>query len=344
MCQDVAWDGQIAKLFVLKNKHGMHVTLMDVGATWLSCELLVEGEYREVLLGAETMSTHRLQEAYFGATIGRYANRINQGQFNIGSEKYQLSQNQGANTLHGGTIGFDKRRWQVEHVSVQDVVFSLFSEDGDQGFPGALQVKVTYHLSDDNTLSIEYQASVDKACPVNLTNHAYFNLNGRGREQNCLTHKMKINADKYVPVDNKGIPLGIFKNVQNSSFDFRKYKNIGTDFLADVDQKNVAGYDHSFIINKSQTGLIKNVVEVISADEKVKLCVSTTLPSVHLYTGNYLAGIINPAGGEYQNQAGFALETQFLADAPNHPEWSLPDSILQPNNLYQQKTLFSFHL
>ena len=343
MCEDVAWDGQIAQLFVLKNKQGMQVTLMDVGATWLSCELLIEGEFRDVLLGVDTMATHRTQEAYFGATIGRYANRIKKGQFIIVSQQYQLSQNQGGNTLHGGALGFDKLRWQAKRISEQNVIFTLISKDGDQGFPGTLEAQVSYYLSADNALSIEYQARVDKACPVNLTNHAYFNLNGSAKNQNCLTHKMKINADQYVPVDTSGIPLGAFENVEDSSFDFRNFKNIGADFLCDAEQKKVAGYDHSFIVNGAQSKLKENVVEVISTDEKVKLCVSTTQPSVHLYTGNYLAGIVNRVGGEYQNQAGFALEAQFLADAPNHPEWSFTDSILHPDELYQQQTIFSFH-
>lgn len=343
MCEEVASDGEVAQLFVLKNKQGMQVTLMDIGATWLSCELLVDDDFREILLGVNTFSEHCAQQAYLGATIGRYANRIHKGQFTIGTQQYQLDLNQQGNTLHGGTLGFDKLRWQVKSVSEQEVIFTLLSKDGDQGFPGTLNAQVRYHLSADNSLTIEYQARVDKACPVNLTNHAYFNLDGSCPGQNCLTHKMKINADQYAPVDNSGIPLGVFSKVENSSFDFRAYKNIGADFMADAEQKKVAGYDHSFILNRSSSTLNENVVEVVSSDEKVRLCVSTTQPSVHLYTGNYLSGIVNPAGVEYQNQAGFALEAQFLADAPNHPEWPLGDPILYPGELYQQKTLFSLH-
>jgi len=352
MVTEPALDGKSAQVFVLSNKHGMQVTLMDIGATWLSCELPLDGTLRDVVVGVNTMADHMSQDAYFGATVGRYANRIKNGQFRIGDDRYQVVTNQGQNTLHGGDIGFDKRRWNLEQHSEQEIVFSLVSTDGDQGFPGTLQTKVTYQLSDDNSLTIHYQAKTDKACPVNLTNHAYFNLNGSEAEQDCLTHQMMINADQYVPSDDTGIPTGDFKSVDQTSFDFRRHKEIGCDFFTDADQKLAAGYDHSFIINSYSSTITNSAssvmneraVEVISPDKKVKLTVCTTKPAVHLYTGNYLAGLNNWAGGEYQNQAGFALETQFLADAPNHLEWQQPNPILQPGDLYEHQTRFSFDL
>lgn len=350
MVTEPALDGKPAQVFILSNKHGMQIALMDVGATWLSCELPIDNVLRDVILGANTMADHKVQDAYFGATVGRYANRIKNGQFSIAEDRYQITTNQGQNTLHGGVVAFDKMRWSSEQHSEQEIAFSLVSDHGDQGFPGTLQVKVTYHLSDENGLTIHYQAITDKACPVNLTNHAYFNLNGSEAGQDCLTHQMRINADQYVPSDEAGIPTGNFKSVDKTSFDFRAYKEIGRDFLTDSAQKLAAGYDHSFIINPRSSTIIngtsslmnERAVEVVSPDKKVKLTVCTTKPAVHLYTGNYLAGLNNRTGGQYQNQAGFALETQFLADAPNHHEWLQPNSILEAGDLYEHKTRFSF--
>jgi aldose 1-epimerase len=350
MVTEPALDGKLAKVFVLSNKHGMQVTLMDIGATWLSCELPVDESLRDVLLGVNTMAEHQAQDAYLGATVGRYANRIKNGQFSIGDDSYQIVTNQGQNTLHGGTVGFDKRRWYVEQHSEQEIVFSLASNDGEQGFPGNLLVRVSYHLSDENALTIHYLALSDKACPVNLTNHAYFNLSGGEAGLDCLTHQMMINADQYVPSDETGIPTGDFKSVAQTGFDFRHSKEIGCDFLTDTDQKLAAGYDHSFIINSRSSAITNSTssvmneraVEVISPDKKVKLTVCTTKPAVHLYTGNFLAGLNNRVGGQYQNQAGFALETQFLADAPNHLEWQQPNPILNAGDLYDHKTRFSF--
>jgi len=350
MVIDPALDGKPAQVFILSNKSGMQIALMDIGATWLSCELPLDNGLRDVLLGSNTMADHKVQEAYFGATVGRYANRIKNGQFSLGEEHYQIATNQGSNSLHGGAVGFDKRRWNTELHSEQKIVFSLVSEHDDQGFPGTLQIKLTYHLSDDNALTIHYQAITDKACPVNLTNHAYFNLSGSEAGQVCLTHQMRINADQYVPSDETGIPTGGFKSVDKTSFDFRIHKQIGRDFLTDLDQKLAAGYDHSFIINSLSSASINSpvllmnerAVEVISPDNKVKLTVCTTKPAVHLYTGNYLAGLNNKTDGQYQNQAGFALETQFLADAPNHREWQLPSSILEAGECYEHQTRYSF--
>lgn len=350
MVMEPALDGKLARVFVLSNKHGMQVTLMDIGATWLSCELPVDESLRDVLLGVNTMAEHQSQDAYLGATVGRYANRIKNGQFSIGKDSYQIVTNQGRNALHGGVVGFDKCRWKVDQHSEQKIVFSLVSDDGEQGFPGNFKVNVTYHLSDENALTIHYLGFTDKACPVNLTNHAYFNLNGSEAGQDCLTHQMKINADQYVPSDETGIPTGNFKSVAQTSFDFRHSKEIGCDFLTDLDQQLAAGYDHSFIIKPRSSAIInapssvlnEQAVEVISPDKKVKLTVCTTKPAVHLYTGNYLAGLNNRAGGQYQNQAGFALETQFLADAPNHREWQQPSSILKAGDRYEHKTRFSF--
>ncbi|HEY7866206.1 MAG TPA: galactose-1-epimerase [Psychromonas sp.] len=341
MTLDPAFDGQPANIFVLKNRQGMRVTLMDIGATWLSCEIPVGDEMRDVILGVTTMADHLSQKAYLGATIGRFANRISEGKFAIEGRHYQVDTNQGNNTLHGGAIGFDKCRWHSQQLNNNELTFTLLSKDGDQGFPGNLQVKVTYRLSEDNKLSIDYWAVTDKACPVNLTNHAYFNLMGE-TEQSCLQHQLFIAAEQYAPVNDMGFPIGHIKGVAGSSFDFRALKEVGQEFLSCQEQKIVAGYDHPFLINKTHQDGKKVAAKCISADKKVTLEIATTQPALQFYTGNHLAGTPNRFGGEYTNLSGLALETQSLPDAPNHPEWEQPSSILLPGEVYAQQTSYHF--
>lgn len=341
MTMEPALDGHTAKIFVLKNRQGMRVTLMDIGATWLSCELPINDEMRDVILGVTTMADHLRQTSYLGATIGRFANRISEGKFTIAGEHYQVDTNQGNNTLHGGAIGFDKCRWHAQQINDNALTFTLLSKNGDQGFPGNLQVKVTYQLSEDNKLTIDYWAVTDKACPVNLTNHAYFNLMGDSG-QTCLQHQLSIAADQYAPVDEMGIPLGHIKKVAGSSFDFRELKEVGQAFLNCQEQKIVAGYDHPFLINTTHQDGKKVAAKCVSPDKKVTLEIATTHPTLQLYTGNYLAGTPNRSGGMYNNLSGLALETQFLPDAPNHPEWDQPSSILLPDGVYAQQTSYHF--
>ncbi|MCG6200691.1 galactose-1-epimerase [Psychromonas antarctica] len=343
MLTEPALDGQPAKLFVLKNKQGMCVTLMDIGATWLSCEIPVATQMREMLLGVSSMADHLRQRVYFGATVGRFANRIARGQFAIDGKVYQVQTNQGGNTLHGGPQGFDQRRWNAIQHDQNSVSFSLSSPDGDQGFPGNLQVRINYQLSEDNTLTLNYQAITDKACPVNLTNHAYFNLMGSDAPS-CLDSQLMIQADHYLATDKNGIPKGDFCTVQGSSFDFTELKTIGRDLMSEPDQHLAAGYDHSFLIKKSAQNGCDIVAKSISADGKVVLNVRTTKPALQLYSGNYLAGAPRRNGGEYQNYAGFALETQFLPDAPNHPEWDQPSPILAAGEQYHYQTSYQFEI
>jgi aldose 1-epimerase len=340
MVIDPALDGESAKLFVLKNLQGMSVTLMDIGATWLSCEIPVGSEVRDVILGVNTMADHQRQSVYMGATIGRFANRIDLGRFDIEDKRYQVLTNQGTNVIHGGPEGFDQRRWRGVQQNEHVVCFTLESCDGDQGFPGNLQVKVTYQLSEENELSIDYKAVTDKSCPVNLTNHAYFNLMGNKSNQDCLTHYLMIQADEFLRNNELGIPVGTFDSVKKSSFDFRTLKEIGKDFLTERDQRIVAGYDHSFLIDKEAQNGVAVAARAISPDGKVMLELRTTKPAIHFYSGNYLAGTPNCSGGEYRNQSAFALETQFLPDSPNHPEWEQPCPILSPGEIYSYLTSY----
>ncbi len=243
----------------------------------------------------------------------------------------------------------------MESQSDNEVVFSLLSFDGDQGFAGNLAVKVSYRLTDDNQVKIEYWANTDKTTPVNLTNHAYFNLMGgnsissnsigddaidESTEQDCRTHFLHIDAAEFLPTDAQGIPLGALQSVENTGFDFRQMKPISEHFLQDDQQVLAKGYDHSFFFdpNRDQT---KAVARLVSADQQVRMSVVTNKPAMQLYTGNWLTGQTS-RDGEYRGYAGVALETQFLPDSPNHPEWQQPSCLLTPEQTYRFHTIYQF--
>ncbi|MGR5092461.1 galactose-1-epimerase [Vibrio maritimus] len=333
-------DGMPAKFIELKNSHGMTVSFMDIGATWLSCRLpLTGGEIREVLLGVGSIAQFNQHTSFMGSTVGRYANRIANGQFTISGKRYSVSRNQAGNCLHGGSQGFDKRRWEVLNQSRQQVTFALDSPDGDQGFPGNLCVSVTYTLTDTNQVEVTYLARADKATPVGLTNHAYFNLSAQNRD--CLTHQLKIDADYYVPTNDKGIPLGELSDVSETGFDFRTSKQIGDDLLKDKQQCIAHGYDHCYLFYPKRV-VSKPVLTLVAPDNLVTLSIITNKPAIQLYTGNWLEGEPNREGGSYDQYAGVALETQFLPDSPNQRKWNQPSCILEPENYYRYQTIFGF--
>lgn len=336
-----AFDGAPANLVHLQNAKGMTASFMDVGATWLSCTLPLDTGRREVLLRSPDMVEHMKQTAYFGTTVGRYANRIDGGRFSINGEEFQLSQNEGNNILHGGKDGFDKRRWTIEHQTETSVTFGLTSKDGDQGFPGNLVARVTFALSDDNAVEIEYYAECDKTCPVNLTNHAYFNLAGEGSGAKSLEHTLLMHATHYLPTRADLIPVGEWKNVTGTAFDFSTAKTIGRDFLADDDQKLAGGYDHAFIFDAAYCDGKKAAATLISPDGAVTMAVATTKPAIQFYSGNFLEGTLG-ASGTYALYDGLALETQFLPDGPNHPEWGMLSGILQAGETYRHTTRYAF--
>jgi len=335
----IAPDGAPFHCVTLGTEQGMQVTLMDWGATWLSCQLpLVSGEKRELLLGCPTPAEYINQAAYLGATVGRYANRIANARLSHAGQTWQLAANQGTHQLHGGPGGFNTRRWELAEHGIMSVLFRLHSTDGDQGFPGNLVVEVRYTLTEDNQVVIDYHATVDKTCPVNLTNHAYFHLDGANSD--VRQQRLQIYASQYLPVDSEGIPSAALADVEHTGMDFRQPKTIAQDFLRDRDQQRMKGYDHGFLLYPACRNGDSAAAQLWSADGKVLLKVFTTAPALQLYTGNFLAGTPARQGGEYLNYSGVALESEFLPDSPNHPEWPQPDCWLQPGATYQSVTRY----
>jgi len=337
-------DNKPVYLFLLKNKNGIEVKITNYGAKLIS--LLTPdkiGFVDDIVLGYDTVEEYFTGNPYFGAIIGRYANRINKGIFRIGETEYQLSKNHGENHLHGGNMGFQDVIWEVEKESFKkntSVIFKYISIDGEEGYPGTLEVKVKYHLDQDNELSIEYFAHTDKATIVNLTHHSFFNLNGEG-SGNILDHLLTINANKFAVIDNETLPTGEIRNIDNSPFDFRNPQTIGSRIHEESEQLRFAnGYDHSFLIDNEDNSLsLASVAESEKTGRIMK--VYTTHPVIHLYSGNYLnKKELGKGGGLYDKYAAFCLETQHFADSPNHRQF--PNTILNPGEVYQYKTIYQF--
>lgn len=336
----LAPDGLPYRLLTLRNSGGMVITVMDWGATLLSARVpMPDGSVRETLLGCASPEQYVNQAAYLGASVGRYANRIAKSRFDLDGKTYSLVPSQGENQLHGGMEGFDKRRWRIVQQNDSEVLFALESADGDQGFPGNLSASALFRLTEDNRISIEYRATVDQPCPVNLTNHAYFNLDGD--QTDVRNHTLQILADAYLPVDAMGIPLEGLKSVEGTSFDFRSAKTVATDFLSDDHQRNVKGYDHAFLL-QANGDATQPAAQVWSADEKLQMTVYTSAPALQFYSGNYLGGTPAREQGDYQDWQGMALESEFLPDSPNHAEWPQPDCILRPGQEYVSETIYQF--
>lgn len=335
-------DGQPPHLIELSHDCGMRLTLMDWGGTWLSCLVpMPEGEPREVLLGCAQVQDYFQQKAYLGATIGRYANRIGYSRFSRQGKSHVLQANQGLHQLHGGPDSFDRRRWQIVEHGAAHVCLGLESPEGDQGFPGNLSARVTYRLLPDCRISMEYEATIDAPCPVNLTNHAYFNLDGEVTD--IRQHVLQIRAGRYVPVGEGSIPTGELLPVKGSSFDFNQPKTIAQDFLREEQQQLTHGYDHAFLLDSVCKDIAIPAAMLISADQRLHMDLYTTKPALQFYSGNMLAGTSARGGGTYSAHQGLALETQFLPDSPNHPEWPQSDCWLLPGEVYRHMTQLHFH-
>lgn len=333
-------DGQALNLIRLSHASGLKLDLIDWGATWVSCRVPVGGGEREVLLGHATLADYFTQKGYLGVTVGRFANRIGNARIERDGRVIQLTPNQGVHQLHGGPGGLSTRRWKIVEQGEAHVVFGIESPDGDQGYPGNLAATVCYRLEDGLRISMEYTATVDAPCPVNFTNHAYFNLDGTATD--VRQHVLKIAAHEYLPTDENLIPLGHLEPVAGTGFDFNQPKTIGTDFLVDAQQKTALGYDHAYQLDSSCRGMKAVAASVVSGDGKLAMDLLTTKPALQFYSGNHLAGISARDGATYLPHQGLALETEFLPDCPNHPEWPESDAWLEPGQTYRQSTALVF--
>jgi len=331
--------GQSIHLYVLKSD-SLIATLTDYGAILTSVLLpKSRNEWDDVILGFSTLTGYTEKHPYFGATIGRYANRIANGRFSLDGREYKLECNDGMNHLHGGLKGFDKAIWETETWEDRrsvNVRFFKRSPDGDQGYPGNLDVEVVFSLSSDNSIKITYEARTDAPTPLNLTNHSYFNLKGEGNGT-ILDHEVQLFCPKYVPVNADLIPTGALKDVAGTPFDFTARKPIGRDIA-----KTDGGYDHCFAIDRANCAESEESIcaEVFEPLTKRTLRTKTTLPGVQFYTGNFLKGIKGKEGSIYDKHAGFCLETGFFPDTPNHINF--PECVLKPGEVYKHSTTYSF--
>src|SRR5512138_258440 len=337
-------DGTAVELFTLRNSSGMEVKVTNYGG--IITELKVpdrDGKLDDITLGYSSIDGYLKSSPYFGAIIGRYGNRIGKAQFELDGKTYKLPANDGPNTLHGGTTGFDKVVWNAEpfeREGERGIVLTYTSPDGDQGFPGTLESRVTYTLTDKNELAFDYHATTDKPTVVNLTQHAYFNLGGDG-SGDILGHELTVNADRYTPVDSGLIPTGELASVEGTPFDFRTKTAIGARIDADDEQiKRGGGYDHNYVLNRSGNGL-----ELAARVEEPKtgrvMEVHTTEPGLQFYSGNFLDGTITGKNGHvYNKRNGICLETQHYPDSPNQS--AFPSTTLNPGETYTSRTVYTF--
>ncbi|MGH9529786.1 MAG: aldose epimerase family protein [Terriglobales bacterium] len=338
-------DGQQMDLYTLTNAKGMQVAITNFGGTIVSIKVPDKnGNIADVVLGYDDVSGYQGGKAYFGATIGRYGNRIAKGKFTLDGKTYQLPLNDGPNTLHGGIKGFSQRVWTAKDVSGpagQALQLTYLSKDGEEGFPGNLHVKVVFTLPSTNELKIDYSATTDKDTVINLTNHSYFNLSGKG-EGDILGTELKINASRFTPVDSTLIPTGEMRSVKGTPFDFTKSTAIGARINQDDEQLKLAGgYDHNWVLDAGKTVSLHLAAEAYDPTSGRVLEVLTTEPGVQFYTGNFLDGTIHGKGGKvYNKHDAFCLETQHFPDSPNHPKF--PSTELKPGEQYHTITVFKF--
>lgn len=328
-------DGKKVYLYTLTNKNGTQVKISNYGGTitsWIAPDN--KGNKSDIVLGFNDLKGYRANSPFFGATVGRYGNRIADAKFTLDGKTYKLAANNGKNSLHGGLKGFDKVVWDAAPISdtTSSLTLNYLSKDGEEGFPGNLRVSVKFTLSDENELKIAYDAETDKATPVNLTNHSYFNLTGDA-SNTILNHVLMIDADKYTPVDATLIPTGELKPVKGTPFDFTTPHKIGER----IDQVK-GGYDHNVVLNRKGTspGKIAEVTDSISGR---KLEVYTDQPGVQFYSGNFLDGSIKTDGGKpIPKHGAMCLETQHFPDSPNKP--AFPSTILKPGEKYHTETTY----
>lgn len=332
-------DGTAVPIYTLTSGK-IEVRVMAYGAKLVSVRTPDRtGKVADIVLGYDSLDSYLADnKTYFGAVVGRYGNRIAHGKFSLDGKTYQIPLNNGPNTLHGGTKGFDQYVWQAKEVP-GGVEFTHVSPDGDMGYPGTLTAHVKYTLS-GQTLRIDYSATTDKDTVLNITNHAYYNLNGDD-QGTILNLKLKLDADKFTPVDSGLIPTGELAPVAGTPFDFREFHTIG-DRIGDAnEQLNLGGgYDHNFVV-RGTPGTLRPAATIVDPDNGRKMTVETTEPGIQFYTGNFLDGTFTGRHGvKYQKRTGFCVETQHFPDSPNHPDF--PSSEVKPGHPFHSTTTFTF--
>jgi len=337
--------GAAVQIYLLRNKNGIEAEITNYGATLVSLKAPGRsGKFADVVLGYQDVDGYVRDQAYFGAIVGRYANRIANGKFTLDGKTYELARNNGNNSLHGGAVGFNKRVWTAKEVSRANgpaVEFSYVSPDGEEGYPGNLRLQVVYSLSDNNELRIEYSATTDKDTVINLTNHAYFNLAGEGAGD-VLGHELTLAADQFTPITEALVPTGELRSVKGTPLDFPRATAIGARINQDDQQlKFGKGYDHNFVLSGSQDGSPALAAEAYEPGSGRALQVLTTEPGIQFYSGNFLDGSIHGKRGKpYNYRSGFCLETQHFPDSPNHP--AFPSTLLKPGQLFHSITIYKF--
>lgn len=330
--------------FELKNSKGMSVTILNYGATIAKIEVPDRnGIIADVTLGHDNFSNYIGGRYYFGATIGRFANRIFKGRFCLDGKEYQVAVNKAGNLLHGGFEGFDKKFWNsrfIEYKEGSALELTLISPDGEEGFPGTMEIKVIYSVSDNNELKIKYMAASDKATVINLTNHAYFNLTGFATTS-ILGHILKINADNFTPINDISIPTGKIENVASTPLDFRSLYKIGERIENNFDQLKFAnGYDHNWVLNNFN-GDVREAATLYEPISGRVMEVLTDQPGIQFYSGNFLDATFEGKNEvKYQQRAGLCLECQHFPNSPN--EKNFPPVILRPGQVYKQTTIYKF--
>lgn len=332
--------------YVLTNKKGVEAVVISYGATLVSLKVPDRsGKSGDVVLGYDTLDGYEQGKSFFGATIGRYGNRIAGGEFTLDGTTFHLPKNDGPNSLHGGTRGFNTRVWagvDRSRADAQVLELSYTSADGEEGYPGTLKVKVTYTLpAEANELRIGYAATTDKDTVVNLTNHSYFNLSGDAGKE-IVDHQLLLRATQFTPVDSTLIPTGELRAVRGTPFDFTKATAIGARINQDDEQlKFGKGYDHNWVLERSKKGGLQLAAEVFEPTSGRVLEVMTTEPGIQFYTGNFLDGTAKGKGGQlYGHRTGLCLETQHFPDSPNHPKF--PSTVLKPGEVYRSATVLRF--
>jgi aldose 1-epimerase len=335
--------GQAVDIYKLTNASGVEANIITYGARVQSLKCPdAHGQIGDIVLGFDNLEGYLGENPYFGAIVGRYGNRIAKGRFKLDGKEYTLARNNGDNALHGGLKGFDKVVWTTKEVSSSAgpaVELTYVSKDGEEGYPGTLTATVRYTLTDAGELKLDYTATTDKKTVLNLTNHSYFNLAGEGSGE-ILGHRLRIDADRFTPVDAGLIPTGELRSVAGTPFDFRQPHAIGERINADNEQLKLGkGYDHNFVLN-GPAGTMRKVVRVTEPKTGRVLEVSTDQPGIQFYTGNFLDGTVKGKGGKaYGFRTAFCLETQHFPDSPNHPKF--PSTVLNPGAPYKTSTVFT---